>query len=97
MRKPVPSPPTYYKRVVVAMRLKRDDKLCLKSFKEVPISNLEQLLPAGHITMNRLDRSIMASAGIIAGVSVLAKVRNIYTCNYKLHRIPNFQYPFSLL
>ena len=72
--KPVPAPPTYYKRVVVAMRLKRDDKLCLKAFKEVPLTNLEQLMPDGHITMNRMDRGIMAMAGTVAGISVLAKV-----------------------
>ncbi|KAK2150214.1 hypothetical protein LSH36_418g02098 [Paralvinella palmiformis] len=35
----------YYKQVIVAVRLKRDDKLMLKAFKEVPISALEQLLP----------------------------------------------------
>ena len=76
-RKPVPTPPSYYKRVVVAMRLKRDDKLCLKAFKEVPVASLEQLMPDGHITMNRMDRGIMATAGTIACASILAKVQEL--------------------
>ena len=35
LRRPPPLPTSYYKRVVVAVRLHSDDKLLLKAFKEV--------------------------------------------------------------
>ena len=46
----------YYKRVVVAIRLKKDNKLMLKAFKEVPVNNLEMLLPDGTIRMSKVCR-----------------------------------------
>lgn len=38
----------FFKRVVVAVRLKRDDRLFLKAFREVPVDRLDQILPAGY-------------------------------------------------
>ena len=35
LRRPEPKPVKYFKRVVVAVRLKKDDKLLLKAFKQV--------------------------------------------------------------
>ena len=58
---PLPKAENYYKRVVVAVRLKRDDKLILKGFKEVPVNDLEKLLPDGKIKMSKLDKTIMST------------------------------------
>ncbi|GFO47118.1 transmembrane protein 143-like [Plakobranchus ocellatus] len=64
----------YYKRVVVAIRLKKDSKLALKAFKEVPVNRLEMLLPDGTIQMSTWDKGLLASSAGIALFGVLAKV-----------------------
>ena len=74
LRRPLQSSMEYYKRVVVAVRLKRDDKLILKAFKEVPVNALEQLLPDGKIKMTKFDQGLMMSATAIALTGVLAKL-----------------------
>ena len=74
MRKPAPKPLEYYKRVVVAVRLKKDDKLMLKAFKEVPVNALEQLLPDGKILMSHFDKTIIGSSLALAGAGIVAKV-----------------------
>ena len=71
-KKPAPKPEEYYKRVVVAVRLRRDDKLMLKIFKEVPVNSLEQLLPDGKIMMSRLDKGVLTTSAGIALTGVLA-------------------------
>lgn len=67
-------PLEYYKRVVVAMRLKKDSKLSLKAFKEVPANRLEMLLPDGTIHMSTVDKGLLASTAGIAFFGVFAKV-----------------------
>ncbi|KAK3778074.1 hypothetical protein RRG08_044690 [Elysia crispata] len=67
-------PLEYYKRVVVAIRLKKDSKLSLKAFKEVPANRLEMLLPDGTIQMSTLDKGLLASTAGIALFGILAKV-----------------------
>ena len=67
-------PAEFYKRVVLAVRLKRDDKLLLKAFKEVPITDLSKLLPDGKISMSKRDKALVTSLASIAAVSILAKV-----------------------
>lgn len=74
LRRPSPKPLDYFKRVVVAVRLKKDDKLLLKAFKEVPVNALEQLLPDGRIQMSKIDKGIITVAGTIALTGILAKV-----------------------
>ena len=74
LRRPVPKPLEYYKRIVVAVRLKRDDKLMLKAFKEVPVNGLEQLLPDGKIVMSQFDKTVIYSSVGIATVGLLAKL-----------------------
>ena len=64
----------YYKRVVVAVRLKRDDKLLLKIFKEVPVNALEQLLPDGRVKMRKFDWGLVAAATAVASAGVLMKL-----------------------
>lgn len=69
-----PTPLTYYKRVVVAVRLKKDQKLILKSFKEVPVNALEMLLPDGKVTMSKLDKGVITTSAAIAFAGILAKI-----------------------
>lgn len=78
----LPQSEEYFKRVVVAVRLKRDDKLILKAFKEVPVNSMEKLLPDGKIKMSRLDKTIMSTTiglvftGIVA--KFLALIAHVY-------------------
>nr|KAG5707520.1 hypothetical protein BaRGS_012024 [Batillaria attramentaria] len=64
----------YYKRVVVAIRLKKDSKLLLKAFKEIPVHNLEMLLPDGTIRMSTMDKSVLTASVFIATAGVVAKI-----------------------
>ena len=64
----------YYKRVVVAIRLKKDRKLLLKAFKEVPINNLEMLLPDGTLHMTKVDKGILSASVFLALTGVLVKI-----------------------
>lgn len=70
----IPKPKTYYKRVVVAIRLKRDQKLLLKSFKEIPVHALEMLVPEGKIKIDKMDKGIIGVSLTCAMVGVIAKV-----------------------
>ena len=74
LRKPsIPDTQDYYKRVVIAVRLKRDDKLTLKAFKDVPVNALEQLMPTGRIRMPDMNRLVMTSSVAMASLGLLAK------------------------
>ncbi len=73
LKRPTPAPLEYYKRVVVAVRLKKDDKLILKAFKEIPINALEQLLPDGKVQMTKFDQGLIGVTLTIAAGGILAK------------------------
>lgn len=77
LRRPAPKRVEYYKRVVAAVRLKRDDKLLLKAFKEVPVDALSKLVPDGNVKMSKVDRGVLMTSGAIALTSILAKVVTI--------------------
>ncbi|XP_070574302.1 transmembrane protein 143-like [Ptychodera flava] len=66
-------PMDYYKRVVVAVRPKTEQKLILKMFKEVPVKALEQLLPDGKIKMTVLDKYILGTSIGLGALAVLIK------------------------
>ncbi|PIK40080.1 putative transmembrane protein [Apostichopus japonicus] len=66
-------PQKYYKRVVVAVRPKGQDKLSLKMFKEVPASALEQLLPDGKIRMSKFDQGLIATSVGVGSLTLLVK------------------------
>lgn len=70
---PIVDQPSYYKRVVVAIRLKKDQKLMLKVYKEVPTNSLETLIPDGKIMIKNRDKQIIAVSTFLALSSVLAK------------------------
>ena len=42
--------------MIVAVRMKEDEKLLIKAFKDIPCENLEFLLPEGKIKMKKLDK-----------------------------------------
>ena len=73
-RKPsLPQSLDFYKRVVIAVRLKRDDKVTLKAFKDVPVNALEQLMPTGSIRMPDMSKLVMTSSVAMASLGLLAK------------------------
>ena len=69
-----PPPVQYYKRVVVAIRLKKDQKLILKSFKEIPVGSLEMMLPNGKIKIRTVDKYVIAATVGVASVGIIAKL-----------------------
>ena len=68
-----PPPVRYYKRIVVAVKPKGQDKVMLKMFKEIPTGALEQLLPDGKIKMSAFDQGLLTLTVSIGSLSVLAK------------------------
>ncbi|XP_038078717.1 transmembrane protein 143-like [Patiria miniata] len=72
-RQQPPAPIEYYKRVVLAVRPKGNNKLILKMFKEIPTGALEQLLPDGKIQMTRWDQGVLGTAIAIGSLSLLVK------------------------
>ena len=73
-RQPPPKPMEYYKRAVIAVRPKKQDKLLLKAFKEVPAGSLEQLFPDGKIQMSKFDNNIILASAGMASFGILAKI-----------------------
>lgn len=67
-------PLNYYRRVVVAVRLKTDNKLMLKAFKEVPTGALEQLLPDGTIKMSNFDQTILSTSIMLGSFGLFANI-----------------------
>ncbi|XP_060553523.1 transmembrane protein 143-like isoform X2 [Ruditapes philippinarum] len=70
----MPKPKLYYKRVVIALRFKRDQKLMLKSFKEIPVNALEMMLPDGKIEISKFDKGIIATSMTFAVTGIVAKL-----------------------
>jgi len=52
-----------YRRLVVVVRLVNEPHLVLKLFKDIPIEDIEALLPHAEIKMNWLDRLMMLGGG----------------------------------
>ncbi|XP_078609192.1 transmembrane protein 143-like isoform X2 [Branchiostoma floridae x Branchiostoma japonicum] len=61
----------FYKRVVVAARLKKDQQLILKGFKDIPCKALEHLLPDARIRMTRADKGMVYTTILIALFGVI--------------------------
>ena len=62
-----------YKRVVVAVRSKKQNKLFLKAFKDIPANGLEYILPEGKISISKFDAGLMATGVTIGALSVGAR------------------------
>lgn len=78
-----PLPMERYKRVVIAIRAKKQSKLLLKAFKDIRCGNLEQLLPGGKIRMNQFDQRVLAGTLTIGGASVVIKLVS-FLADYKV-------------
>jgi len=63
-----------YKRVVLAIRVKKQNKLMLKAFKDIPKNGMEYFLPIGKISMSKFDKGFIATTVSIGALSVLIKV-----------------------
>lgn len=72
-----------YKRVVIAIRAKKQSKLMLKSFKDIRCANLEQLLPEGKIRMTKFDQRVLAATLTIGAASVVIKLVS-FLADYKI-------------
>lgn len=72
-RQPIKSSEIVYKRVIAAVRLRKNDKLTLKAFKEIRSNDLEKLLPVGHVSIGRFDRLTMTTSVVLASIGILAK------------------------
>ena len=68
------TPVQYYKRLVMVMRLKKDQKLILKSFKEIPVGSLVSVLPNGNIEIRTLDKWVINAAVSVAALGIVAKI-----------------------
>ena len=51
----------YFKRVILAVRLKGQDRLYLKAFRDIPLQNLPQLLPIGKLQIGHFEQRLIRS------------------------------------
>lgn len=72
-----------YKRVVIAIRAKKQTKLMLKSFKDIRCANLEHLLPEGKIRMTQFDQRLLAGTLAVGATGVVIKLVS-FLADYKI-------------
>ncbi|XP_078393669.1 transmembrane protein 143-like, partial [Cetorhinus maximus] len=63
----------YCKRVIMAARL-RDGRMVLKSFKDIPLENLEHLLPAVGMRFSLTDRTFLSFTLLTGGSALFANL-----------------------
>ena len=78
-----PRPAERYKRVVIAIRAKKQSKLLLKSFKDIRCANLEHLLPDGKIRMNQFDQRVLTGMFAVGATSAVIKLVS-FLADYKI-------------
>lgn len=66
-----------YRRLVVVARLKNDPNIVLKLFKEIPVADIEALLPHAEVRMGLLDRIKVMGGGAGMAGSTAAKFLNV--------------------
>ncbi|CAF2818038.1 unnamed protein product [Rotaria sp. Silwood2] len=49
----------YFKRIILAVRLKGQDRLYLKAFRDIPLQNLPQLLPIGKLQIGHFEQRLI--------------------------------------
>ena len=74
----------YFKRVVLAIRLKGQDRLYLKAFRDIPLQNLPQLLPVGKLQTGRFEQRLIWSTFFVATSTAVAHL---------ITTMANFQLP----
>lgn len=80
------SPPAerrYFKRVVLAARTKRGH-LVLKSFKDIPLEGLEQLLPELKVRTPTLQRALLNVTLVVSGVAFFVNVGMVVLSDLKM-------------
>lgn len=73
----------YFKRVVLAARTKRGH-LVLKSFKDIPLEGLEQLLPELKVRTPFLQRALLNLTLVVSGVAVFVNVGMVVLSDLKM-------------
>ncbi len=64
----------YFKRVIVAVRLRGQDRLYLKAFRDIPLQNLPQLLPIGKLQIGSFERRLIRSTFFVATGTAVAQL-----------------------
>ena len=72
-----PSNNDLYTRVFVAVRSKKENKLHLKVFKDIPCDKLEYLLPDGKIMMSKFDKGFLASSAFLGTFAIGVKLYSL--------------------
>ncbi|XP_066487369.1 transmembrane protein 143 [Tiliqua scincoides] len=79
----IPGDRRYFKRVVVAARIK-NGHLVLKCFKDIPLEGLEQLLPSVKVRTSILYRALLNSMLIVSGLAVFVNVGMVVLSDLKI-------------
>ena len=61
----------YFKRVIVAIRLKGQDRLYLKAFRDVSLQNFTQLLPSGKLQIGNFDQQLIRFTFLIGATTLV--------------------------
>ena len=79
-RKTLATSTDYFKRVIVAARLKGQDRLYLKAFRDIPLQNLTQLLPVGKLQIGNFEQQLiwftMGLGGTTAATYLITTMAN---------------------
>ena len=73
-QKPISQSESVYKRVIAAVRMKKDEKLTLKAFKDIHVNDLETLLPVGTIKIGKFDKYLIMTSAGLTSTALLAKL-----------------------
>uniref|UniRef100_A0A803SPV4 Transmembrane protein 143 n=1 Tax=Anolis carolinensis TaxID=28377 RepID=A0A803SPV4_ANOCA len=79
----IPADRLYFKRVVVAARIK-NAHLMLKCFKDIPLEGLEQLLPAVKVRTSIFYRALLNTMLIVSGLAVFVNVGMVVLSDLKI-------------
>jgi hypothetical protein len=63
-----------FSRVVIFFKLKGDDKIAIKTFRQVPKDDLEMVLPTTQIRMRLIDKLLLAGTGAGGLAAVIVKL-----------------------
>ncbi|XP_042328929.1 transmembrane protein 143 isoform X3 [Sceloporus undulatus] len=79
----IPADRRYFKRVIVAARIK-NAHLMLKCFKDIPLEGLEQLLPAVKVRTSIFYRALLNTMLIVSGLAVFVNVGMVILSDLKI-------------
>lgn len=73
----------YFKRVILAVRLKGQDRLYLKAFRDIPLQNLTQLLPVGKLQIGNFEQQLIRLTVLLgAGTAITHLITTM--ANYQI-------------